>query len=213
MYRGIMYHDNEEWCKIWRGIDLTLQNWQKELDKFWLGLSKVSKTWILIVSFWTNYIMFQLKKCRGIMFHDTEEWWKIWRKADLWSGKWHEEFGKFLLEHLKVSKLRLWWDPFIQSRKCVSLKFTDKLRIMTMKNFVKFDEELTCYFYNDITIWRMFPRIIKCFKNLHFSRLLLTKVYNIWTKKVQKSYVWWHWRLMQNLKKNWLVLSKMTWGI
>ena len=102
MYRGIMYHDNEEWCKIWRGIDLPLQNWQKELDKFWLELSKVSKTWILIVSFWTNYIMFQLKKYRGIMFHDTEEWWKIWRKADLWSGKWHEEFGKFLLEHLKV---------------------------------------------------------------------------------------------------------------
>ena len=24
---------------------------------------------------------------------------------------------------------------------------------------------------------------------------------------------WWHWRLMQNLKKNWLALSKMTWRI
>ena len=32
-------------------------------------------------------------------------------------------------------------------------------------------------------------------------------------KKVQASYVWWHWRLMQNLKKTWLVLSKMTWRI
>ena len=28
-------------------------------------------------------------------------------------------------------------------------------------------------------------------------------------KKVQRSYVWWHWRLVQNLKGNWLVLSKM----
>ena len=27
-------------------------------------------------------------------------------------------------------------------------------------------------------------------------------------KKVQRSYVWWHWTLMQNLKKNWVVLSK-----
>ena len=60
----------------------------------------------------------------------------------------------------------------------MNLKFTDKLRIMTMKNFVKFDEELTCHFYIDITIWRMFPRVIKSFKNLHFRRLLLTKVCN-----------------------------------
>ena len=29
-------------------------------------------------------------------------------------------------------------------------------------------------------------------------------------KKVQRSYVWWHWRLMQNLKEKWPVLSKMT---
>ena len=29
-------------------------------------------------------------------------------------------------------------------------------------------------------------------------------------KKVHRNYVWWHWRLMQNLKESWLVLSKMT---
>ena len=28
-------------------------------------------------------------------------------KTDLWFGKLHEEFGKFLLEHLKVSELGL----------------------------------------------------------------------------------------------------------
>ena len=32
-------------------------------------------------------------------------------------------------------------------------------------------------------------------------------------KKVERSYVWWHWRLMQNLKENWFVLLKLTWGI
>ena len=31
--------------------------------------------------------------------------------------------------------------------------------------------------------------------------------------KVWRSYIWWHWRLMQHLIENWLVLSKMTWGI
>ena len=32
-------------------------------------------------------------------------------------------------------------------------------------------------------------------------------------KKVQRSCVWFHWRLMQNLKENWLVLSKIPWRI
>ena len=31
--------------------------------------------------------------------------------------------------------------------------------------------------------------------------------------EVQRSYVWLHWRLMQNLKENWLALCKITWRI
>ena len=38
-------------------------------------------------------------------------------------------------------------------------------------------------------------------------------MYSVYAKKVKMSYVWWHWRLMQNLKEKWFVLSKMTWGI
>ena len=41
------------------------------------------------------------------MFDGTEYWCKIWRKTDFRFQKWHEEFGKFLLEHLKVSKFGL----------------------------------------------------------------------------------------------------------
>ena len=37
----------------------------------------------LIGSFCAKYITFDLKKFRGIMFYDTEEWRKIWRKIDL----------------------------------------------------------------------------------------------------------------------------------
>ena len=65
-------------------------------------------------------ITFDLKKYRGVIFHDTEESCKICRKNDLWFRKWHEEFGKISREHLKVSKLVLSWDPFVQSRKCMS---------------------------------------------------------------------------------------------
>ena len=108
--------------------------------------SKFSKYPLWLVLFCVNYITFDLKKYRGVIFHDTAEWCKIWAKTELWFGKWHEEYGKFSPEHLKISKLGLWWDPFIQSRKCMSLKFTEELCIMTMKNDGKFEEELTCRF-------------------------------------------------------------------
>ena len=81
-YRGVISHDLEDWCKIWRKTDLLFLKWQEfgEID-----------------------------------------WCKIWGKTDLWFGKWHEEYGEFSLEHLKASKLGFWWDPFVLSKKCMSL--------------------------------------------------------------------------------------------
>ena len=122
-HRANTSHDTEEWCKIWRKTDLLFQKWQ-EFVEFWLEHLKVSKICTLICSFCAKYITFDLKKYRRTVFHDTEEWCKVWRKTDLWLGKWHEEFGKFSAEHSKVSKLGLWWDPLNQNRKCISLKFT-----------------------------------------------------------------------------------------
>ena len=49
--------------------------------------------------------LFDLKKYRGVIFHDTEGWCKIWKKTDLWFGKWHKEYGKFPPEEFKVSQL------------------------------------------------------------------------------------------------------------
>ena len=63
---------------------------------------------------------------------------------------WEEEFGKFSPEHSKVSKLELWWDPFAQSRKCMTLKFTEELCVMTMKNDAKIEGELTHRFKIDM---------------------------------------------------------------
>ena len=62
-----MCHDNEEWIKIWRGIALSVQNWHEEFDEFWAEHSKISRIWILRGCFWPKYIMFQLKKCIGVM--------------------------------------------------------------------------------------------------------------------------------------------------
>ena len=130
-YRGVIFYENEERYKIWREIDLSFPNWHKEFDKFWPDHLKVLKIFTLMGSFWAKYILFELKKYRGVIFHDIEEWCKIWRKTDLTFGKWHEEFSKFSPEHSKVLKLELWRGPIVQSRKWMSLKFTEELCVMT----------------------------------------------------------------------------------
>ena len=58
--------------------------------------------------------MFELKKYRRVVFYDSWEWSKVWRKTDLRFGKWHEKFGKFSPEHTKFSKLGLLLNPFIK---------------------------------------------------------------------------------------------------
>ena len=75
----------------------------------------------LMGSFWPKYMILAQKKWRRVIFHDTREWWKIWRKSDLWFRKWHDNFGKFLPEHSKALKLGLRWDPFIQSTKYMTV--------------------------------------------------------------------------------------------
>ena len=47
IYRGVMCHENAEWCKNWREIDYSVQNWHKQFDEFWLLRSKISKIWFL----------------------------------------------------------------------------------------------------------------------------------------------------------------------
>ena len=199
----------------------------QNLKRNWLSISKLtweiwwiltqalehSNIFTLMCSFWAKYILFELKRYRGVIFHETEEWCKIWRKTDLWFEKWHEKFDKFSPEHSKVLKLGLWWDSFVQSRKCISLKFTEELCIITMKNDTKIEGELTCRFKTDMRNFTNLTRALKSLENLRFNGFLVTKVYNFWHKIVQRSHLSWPWRVMQNLKKNWLVVWKMAWEI
>ena len=47
-------------------------------------------------------------------------------------------------------------------------------------------------------------------KGFCFNWLLVTKVYIVWAIKVQRSYLFWHWGVMQTLKKDWPVVWKKT---
>ena len=92
----------------------------------------------LIGSFCSKYITFDLKKRREVTFHDTYGFENDMKNMPNFHCTW------------KISKLGLWWDPGVQSRKFMSLKFTEVLCVMTMKNDDKFEEELTCRFKIDM---------------------------------------------------------------
>ena len=98
----------KNYTKSLRGIDLLFQNRYEEFDKVWPKHSKISNICTLMGCSWPKYIMFELKKYRWVVFDGTEDWGKIWRKTDLSFQEWHDELGKFLPEHPKVSKFRLW---------------------------------------------------------------------------------------------------------
>ena len=57
---------------------------------------------------------------------------------------------------------------------------------------------------------RILIQALESLKKFHFNVLLLSKVYIVWAKKVQRSYLSWNWRGTQNLERNELVVSKLT---
>ena len=112
------------------------QDWHKEFDKFWPEHSKISKVFTLMGSFWAKYILFELKKYRGVIFHETEVGYKIWRGINL------------------------------------------------------------CCFKIDIRNLTNSDLSSQNSQDFHFNGLLLNKIYIVWAKKVQRSYLSWHWRLL-----------------
>ena len=84
---------------------------------------------------------------------------------------------------------------------------------MTVKSHAKFEEKITFGFKNDMRNLANFHQNTRKCQNWYFHGILLSKVKNAWAKNLQKSYKWWHWRMMKNLKRNWLVASKLTQGI
>ena len=121
---------------------------------------------------------------------------------------------KFSPEHLKVSKLKLWWDSFVQSRKCMSLKFIGELFVITKIKDAKLEEESTYHFKMDMRILMNFdPSTRKSKKFALLMGCLWPKSIMFELNKLQKGCAWWNWILMLNWKESWVVVSKMTWGI
>ena len=127
--KGVIFHDIEQWCKIWRKTDLLLGKWHEEFDKIWPEHSKVSKIFTLMGSLWAKYILFELQRYRGVIFHETEEGYKIWRGIYFYFQNWHKEFDKIWPKHSKILKIFIlmgsFWAKYIffELKKCRGINF------------------------------------------------------------------------------------------
>ena len=78
--QGIICHDNKEWFKIWKWIDLSIQDGHEELEESWPEESKILKTCTFKGCFWQKYVTVELKKVQESY---------IWLQIDAkFEGKW-----------------------------------------------------------------------------------------------------------------------------
>ena len=75
-YKRVTSRDTEEWFKVWKKLTLGSNNDVRNLVNFDPTLESL-KICSLMGSFWSKYIMFELKNYRGVMCHDTEGWCDI----------------------------------------------------------------------------------------------------------------------------------------
>ena len=165
IYRGVICHGSEEWYGNRRWIDLSVLKltwgiWWI-LTRALASLKNLRFNWLLVnklYNFWAkkvqkSYLSWHWRVIQNLKNNLLVIWKMIW-------GIWQN-----FTRALKVSKLGLRWDPFAQSRKCMSLQFTEKLCVITMKNDAKFEEGLSCHFKIDMRNLTNFDITIRKSKN------------------------------------------------
>ena len=75
-YRGVIFHDTEQWCKIWINLDLVISKLVWGIGSTFIKALKNLKIRTLMGSF-VQSVMFQPENVRGIMCLDIERWCKI----------------------------------------------------------------------------------------------------------------------------------------
>ena len=142
-----------------------------------------------------------MKKYRGDMFHDNEEWCKVWRKTDSSFQKWHEEFCAFSPSYSKVQQ-------FCVDRLFLSIVYevwTKKIQ----KSYLSWDwtviqnlnQPWLCGFKNGMKNLVKLSLEQSKSEELYIDGFFLLKAY-VSARKFNRNYVSWHWRVMQNLKEN-----------
>ena len=72
-YRAVIFHDTEQWCKIWINPDLIVSKMAWGIRWTFIRALKNLKNCTFMGSFCPKHIMFQLENFIGIICYDTEK--------------------------------------------------------------------------------------------------------------------------------------------
>ena len=88
-YRRVICHYNEECTKFKEKLTCGFKYDMRNLVNFH-PITQKSENFISVGSFCPKYIRWELKRYRGVIFHETEQWCKIWIYPDLvvWKMAW-----------------------------------------------------------------------------------------------------------------------------
>ena len=113
-------------AKLKEKLTLGSKNDMRNLVNFHPTTQK-SKNFTLMGYFCPKYMRFELKKYRGVIFHDTEQWCKIWINPDLVVSKMAWKIGWTFIRAPKSLEIVHWWALFVQSIHCFSNKISEEL--------------------------------------------------------------------------------------
>ena len=144
----------------------------------------------------------------GVIFHETEEGYKVWRGNDLLFQDWHKEYYKFRPKHSNFWKISSLMGSFWANYMLFEWKSREELYFMTLKSDAKFEKKSDSL----LGKWRVglgkfsqehskVSKLELCWNPFAQSRNFMT---------LQKSYESWQWRMIQKLKRNWHFILKLT---
>ena len=205
----------EDSCKIWRQTDLYVLKWHKEFGKFLPEHVQKSKNRVLS---WV--LLCKVENVWAWNLHGSYMSWE-WRMMENLKRNW-----------LVNSKLIwvIWWILHRALQNFKNLNFNELLltevyNVWAKKKYrgVMFDcAEDWCKIWRQTDLyfliwheefWKFSSEHVRKSKNWVLSWVLLSKVENLWAWNLHGSYMSWEWRMMKNLKRKWLVNSKLTWVI
>ena len=128
-----------------------------------------------------------MKKYRRIISRDTDEWCKVWRKTGSWLQKWHYEFGKFYTSSGKSENLHFVLLLSIAYK--VSAKKCSRVISHDTEEWSKPWRKTHFLFGNDMNNLANFSASSGKSENLHVDGMFLSKVCNVWAKKIETSCV------------------------
>ena len=116
-YRKVISLDTEEWCEVSKKLTCSFYDMRNFVN--FHQTTQKSQNLTLMVYFCPKYIW---GLSRGVIFHDTEQWCKIWIKAGLVVSRMAWGIGWTFIRASKVWKIIYWWALFVQSSICFSKK-------------------------------------------------------------------------------------------